>query len=425
MANRQTPFTRLAITHSLLAACDVALVVALANTFFALDADAARSKVLLYLLVSLAPFAVVAPLIGPMVDRAAGGRRMIIQLTAIGRAVCYVLLALTFDTVLIFPLAFVVLVLQKTYGVSKSALVPSLVRGDDELVEANSKLGLLSGLCGGVAAAPLGVFSLISPRVPLVIGAGGFIVASLLASKLPGDVVAAAPVDLAERDELRQPRLLLAAFCLALIRASLGLLFFHIYFWIRDEHFPAYWLALAIATVSSGILVGNAIAPVLRRVLSEEIMLLGSLVAIAVAGVVAAVLNSIGGAVALSAVVNIGAAVGRMAFESLVQRDAPDANQGRAFAAFETRFQLSWALAGVPPTLFALPGWLGFLLVGLLGAFGAVSYVLGGPKMVLLRVRAGRPTSREPRTRRAWAMRPADQPAPPADFPPPDPRHRQ
>ena len=48
--------------------------------------------------------------------------------------------------------------------------------------------------------------------------------------------------------------------------------------------------------------------------------------------------------------------IGRMAFDSIVQRDAPDANQGRAFAKFETRFQLSWAVAGVIPVLFTLPG---------------------------------------------------------------------
>ena len=34
----------------------------------------------------------------------------------------------------------------------------------------------------------------------------------------------------------------------------------------------------------------------------------------------------------------------RLAFDSIVQRDAPDANRGRAFARFETRFQLGWVL---------------------------------------------------------------------------------
>ena len=48
----------------------------------------------------------------------------------------------------LFPLVFVALVLQKTYVVSKSALVPSVVRIETELVEANSKLGLIAGVAG-------------------------------------------------------------------------------------------------------------------------------------------------------------------------------------------------------------------------------------------------------------------------------------
>ena len=67
-------------------------------------------------------------------------------------------------------------------------------------------------------------------------------------------------------------------------------------------------------------------------------------------------IGGLGSAVVLSFAVNASASIGRMAFESIVQRDAPDANQGRVFAQFETRFQLSWVLAGVLPVLFTLPG---------------------------------------------------------------------
>ena len=64
-----------------------------------------------------------------------------------------------------------------------------------------------------------------------------------------------------------------------------------------------------------------------------------------------------------------------MAFDSIVQRDAPDANQGRAFAKFETRFQLSWAIAGVVPVLVTFPGRVAFLTVGLVGVLAVVLYV--------------------------------------------------
>ena len=82
---------------------------------------------------------------------------------------------------------------------------------------------------------------------------------------------------------------------------------------------------------------------------------------IAVTGIAAAVFGGVGAALVLAAVVNMASGIGRMAFDSIVQRDAPDANQGRAFAQFETRFQLSWAVAGVIPVLFTFPGRVGFL----------------------------------------------------------------
>ena len=45
--------------------------------------------------------------------------------------------------------------------------------------------------------------------------------------------------------------------------------------------------------------------------------------------------------------VGIGAAAGRLGFDSLLQRDGPDAVRGRAFARFETRFQLVWVIGGM------------------------------------------------------------------------------
>ena len=58
------------------------------------------------------------------------------------------------DDLLLFPLSFGVLILQKTYGVSRSALIPTVVNNKTELVEANSKLGLISGAVGAAAALP-------------------------------------------------------------------------------------------------------------------------------------------------------------------------------------------------------------------------------------------------------------------------------
>ena len=63
----------------------------------------------------------------------------------------------------------------------------------------------------------------------------------------------------------------------------------------------------------------------------------------------------------------------------------------RAFASFETRFQLSWVVAGVAPVFFTLPGQVGFLVVGVFGLIAAVTYVFGSRA-----VKAGRPVPRGP-----------------------------
>src|SRR5690349_8065938 len=60
------PFARFARAHALLGAGDTLVALALAGSlFFSISPDAARGRVALYLVLTMAPFAVVAPLIGP------------------------------------------------------------------------------------------------------------------------------------------------------------------------------------------------------------------------------------------------------------------------------------------------------------------------------------------------------------------------
>ena len=67
-------------------AADAMVTVALAGTvFFSAPSEAQRGNVLLYLLMTMAPFAVVAPVIGPALDRVQHGRRWVMAGTAIGR----------------------------------------------------------------------------------------------------------------------------------------------------------------------------------------------------------------------------------------------------------------------------------------------------------------------------------------------------
>lgn len=385
---------------------DAAMYGALAGSFLlGLTPDAQRPKVLLYLLISAAPFAVVAPAIGPTVDRIPGGRRMVIQITAAVRAVTYLLMLSHVDDLLLYPLVFVALVTQKTYAISKSAIVPSVVNSDTELVEANSKLGLISGIVGAVAIAPLTLLGKLSTTVPLLIGVLLFLVAILTARRLPRDVVAAHRAEQVEKVELRSRGIRAASVAMMLIRACIGFLTFHLLFWLRED-FGLAAFGLAAGASVLGSMSGNVLAPILRRRLREQRMLVTATGIIAVAGLLAALTAGLFTAVVLAFVVNFSSSIGRLAFDSIVQRDAPDANQGRAFAQFEARFQLAWVLAGLPPVAFTLPGWIGFLVVALMAAAGLFLYVQGS----------------KPRPRRPA---PAPAPAPRRPLPPPSPPQRR
>jgi hypothetical protein len=373
-------FRRLSITHAAMMGGDAAMIVALADSlFFNIDPSAARGRVLLFLIVSFAPFLVIAPLIGPVIDRVAGGRRAVIQAVAAARVFIAFLMAAAIDNLALFPLVFAALVLQKTYLVSKQALVPSVVRSERDLVEANSKLGLIAGITGFVAVIPAAILQLISGAgvATLVYAALLFGAAFASATRLPADVVAAEPAEPAERIQLHSLGLQLAEMAMLLLRASVGFLFFHLAFWLRTQTAGTAWFAVAVALSALGAMAGNAIGPRVRRVLREETMLLAALAVSSVAGFVAALLGGVPSGVMLACVLNLSAAVGRLAFESLVQRDAPEVNRGRAFARFETRFQLGWVVAGLIPVLITIPGAIGFLLVGVLCLAAFLNYASG------------------------------------------------
>ncbi|HET9018439.1 MAG TPA: hypothetical protein VFN46_02575, partial [Acetobacteraceae bacterium] len=70
------------------AAGDAAVAISLAGSlFFDISPQAARGKIALYLLLTMLPFAVVAPLLGPALDRMQGGRRLMVVISCAGRAV--------------------------------------------------------------------------------------------------------------------------------------------------------------------------------------------------------------------------------------------------------------------------------------------------------------------------------------------------
>ncbi len=170
-----------------------------------------------------------------------------------------------------------------------------------------------------------------------------------------------------------------------------------------------------------GTLAGNATGPRFRQRVREELMLLIALALTGAATLLTSfVLDKYTAALA-AGVVGFGAALARLGFDATVQRQAPDANQGRAFAQFETRFQLGWVLAAFLPVALPIPGPLGFFLVGVVALTGAAWYLMG---MRMVRAKGVVPSSitrrarRELRRRLARGHRPEPPPAGSAPIPP-------
>jgi MFS family permease len=293
---------------------ETAMTLALADSLFlSISPDAARTKVILFLAVSMAPFAIVAPFVGPLVDRMRGGQRMVVLLVAILRALVLIGMARELDSLTLFPLAFASLVLAKTYSIAKSSLVPTTVASSDGLVEANSKLGQVAGITGFVVVVPIALLQLISSQAALGFGVLAFIAAALNAYRLPKVVVASTPPDDLETEELHSTTVVAAANAMRVLRGVVGFMFFHLAFWLRREIAGTAWFGLAIGLSGMATLGANFVGPFMRKKMRVETMLLVSLVSVGLVGDGAAWYGRITGGILLAAVVNAAAAIGRLA----------------------------------------------------------------------------------------------------------------
>jgi MFS family permease len=172
-------------------AADAFVTVALAGTlFFSTSVDQARGRIVLFLIITMAPFAVLAPFIGPALDRIQQGRRFVLAGTMLARGLlCYAMSANVADSVTLLPAAFGILVLQKAGGVVKASVTPRLLPGEITLVTANARSGLISivtstaaaGIAAGVQYAGGAAWTL---RVGTLI----YLAAMVLALRLPEQV---------------------------------------------------------------------------------------------------------------------------------------------------------------------------------------------------------------------------------------------
>jgi hypothetical protein len=372
--DQSQPFGRLALVHAIQAAGSALITVSLAGSlFFSISPSAAKYKVLLYLLLTIAPFAIVGPALSPLLDRGRQARRTSVAIANAGSALLCLGMARNIHNLFLFPEAFGVLVLGKLYIVAKASIVPDVIGQGDDLASRNAMLAVIASLAG-FAAIPFGIaFLQIGAASVLVLGSCVFFIGTFASLRLPRPRYARAPSSgsdatgapagamaatnarlgevAAERRRLGLPlyrgEVLQAISAVSIARASVGFVEFFLAFGLKRAHAATWWYGVLIVASGAGALCGSMLVPRLRRYLSEAQIIASALLAIALGATGAAILGGLWAQVMLTFVVGVGPTSAKPALDSLVQRHVPPALLGRTFGRMETRLQLVWVLASL------------------------------------------------------------------------------
>ena len=372
-------------------ASDAAMAVALANTLFfsAASTDSSKGKVALYLLITVAPFALVAPVIGPALDRIQRGRRLAMCVAAIGQTLMCVMMATNFDTWLLYPAALGKMVLSKSFTVLKAAVTPRVVPPEITLAKTNARLtvfGLVAGAAfGAVAALVLQLFD--SPGAlwftAVICGVG-----AVQAMRIPawvevteGEVPASLRAD--PNATKRQPmgrHVVVALSGNATVRLLTGFLMMFAAFAVREQTegdaFKQLMLLGVIAgAAGAGSFLGNGIGARMHLGHPEQVVL-GCIIGALGSTVIATLLPSIGTAAVVGLVGATASAIAKNSLDAVIQDDLPEESRASAFGRSETVLQLSWVFGGAIGILLPATFWLGFLVISILLAVGLVQTML-------------------------------------------------
>jgi hypothetical protein len=377
-AEAATPeFGRLLILQATSATGDALVALALAGTlFFSVPAADARGNLVIYLLLTMAPFAVVGPLLARFLDAHRGGLRTAMFVSSLGRAGLALLLGSRLDSLWLFPIAFGVLVLSRAQVVVRGALLPHVLPEGRGLVAANSSLAKIAALTGMIGAVP-GVLLLQYPgvRTELVLTAVVYAIGAPAAFGLPRarGRRSESEQEIA-RAALRSPAIRQASVAAAGMRMLVGFLVFHLALALRREDFGNVGLGLLVGGAALGSLLGALSSPRLRKTLKEEGMLAAGLLLAGLAGLIVGRWFSLVMAVALVLMVGIASGASKLAFDSIVQREIGEAGRGYAFARFESFLQLAWVAGGLIAVAIPIPSGpgvagAGFVALALMGLY--------------------------------------------------------
>jgi MFS family permease len=365
----QSGLSKLIGLHAFNAAGDAAVAISLAGTlFFQVPSGEARGQVALFLGLTMLPFAIVAPLIGPFLDRFSHGRRWAIGSTMALRAfLCWTLAtAIATQSTWMYAAALGVLVSSKAYGVTKAAAAPRLVPPGVTLVKANARISL-AGVIGAALSAPIaGAASYFGPEWSLRYAFVVFVAATILAIRLPARVDSSlgevrlelmpGPSSASAGEPARRSRRIPPAVSFALRsncgpRWLSGFLTMFMAFLLREHPVdswpwrPELLLGAVIGAAGLGNTLGIALASLLRRI-NPAVTVALALLADAVMALVAALFYGLVPLLALGLVAGLAQSLAKLSLDSTIQRDVPERVQTSAFARSDTLLQLAWVVGG-------------------------------------------------------------------------------
>lgn len=385
--------SRLIEMHAFNTAGDAAVAISLAGTlFFQVPTGEARGQVALFLGLTMLPFVIVAPLIGPFLDRFSHGRRWAIGATMALRAflVWWLASIVASESTWLFPIALGCLVSSKAYGVTRAAAVPRLLPESLTLVKANGRLSL-AGVVGATVSAPIAALaSLAGPEWSLRYAFLLFVLATIWAIRLPPQVDS----DLGEDQAVLlqgestpgprrgRPRVRIPGTVSFALRANCGprwlsgFLTMFMAFLLRDHPIgdwrPEVLLGIVIGAAGLGNTLGIALASMLKRV-NPALTVVIALIADVTIVVVAAVFYGVVTLALVGLTAGLSQSLAKLSLDSTIQRDVPERVRTSAFARSDTTLQLAWVIGGFVGIAMPLRPVLGLSLAAVcLGAWAVL-----------------------------------------------------
>jgi hypothetical protein len=388
-AEAATPeFGRLLFFQAMGAAGDALIALALAGSlFFSVPEATARDRVALYLVLTVAPFAIVSPFLATFLDRHRAALRAALVIAALGRGTLAWWLSSRLDSLLLFPIAFGLLVFARAALVVRGAILPNLVPEGRTLVAANASLSKSAAVAGLLVGGP-GLLLIRWPGVQteILVAAAIYFLGTLPALRIPaGRGRRAEEERMGARVKARAVTVRQAIVATAGMRALVGFLVLHLAFALRREDLGSLGLGVLVGSAAVGTLVGAVLSPRFRRRLKEEGIIVASLAIAGLTAIVAGTWFSVTSAAVLVFAFGVASGASKVAFDSIVQRDTPEGARGWAFARFESVLQLAWVAGALVPLALSAPAGPGVVTVGIVANALALVYTVGRA-----RVRSGR-----------------------------------